>query len=73
MTWQVPFKIIALKGEVDYEMHIPNMGNKLYHVKLLKAWSEALVLEPAYNTFLGMEADVHWDEVGTELGNYTSK
>lgn len=62
VKWQGPFEIIARKEEVDWEIYIPNVGNKQYHVNLLKAWSEAPDLEQAYDTFLGVEADMDWDE-----------
>lgn len=51
---------------MDYEVCVPPVGTKLYHVNLLKAWSEAPELEPTYDAFLGVEADVDWDEEGRE-------
>lgn len=50
------------KGEVDYDIPIPNVGTKQFHVNLLKAWSDATELEPAYDAFLGVEADIDWVE-----------
>lgn len=63
VKWQGPFKIVAKTGDVDYDIEIPHIGRKKY-VNLLKAWSEAPDLEHAYDAFLGVEADIDWDEEG---------
>lgn len=52
---------VEKKEEVDYEIHIPNVGNKRFHINILKTWSD---LEPVYEAFLGIEAYFHWDEEG---------
>lgn len=66
VKWQGPFEVTARKGEVDCEIYIPHVGTKLYHVNLLKAWGKAPELEPANDAFLGVEADVDFDEEGSE-------
>lgn len=66
VKWQGPFRVVAKTGEADYEIHMPEVGNKTFHVNLLKPWSGAPELEPAYDAFLGIELDFDWDKIRTE-------
>lgn len=68
--WQRPYEVCSRHRQVDYDIHIPQVGIKQYHVNyinILKEWKERHeALDDPEDTLAGWEMNVDWDEQGQQ-------
>lgn len=58
VKWQGLYEVVCGQGSIDYDIHIPEGGIKMYHVNILMEREE----ETEQDVFFNLDLDMDWDE-----------